>query len=162
MLLVFIAVIAMLNFILLKVGDWTSLNDEIVNLTHGRYNNLSMQFLLGYALAPLAWTLGVCKEDMALVAQLLGEKTILNEMVAYISMKDYLTADAFVQQKSYIMATYMLCGFANFTSIGIQLGGIGALAPNQRTTLSRLGFRALLGGTLASLFSATIIGILLG
>jgi CNT family concentrative nucleoside transporter len=162
MLLVFIAFIAMLNFILQKVGDWTTLNDKIVDLTHGRYNHLSMQFMLGYALAPLAWTMGVCKEDMALVAQLLGEKTILNEMVAYISMKDYLTANAFVQQKSYIMATYMLCGFANFSSIGIQLGGIGALAPNQRTTLSQLGFRALLGGTLASLFSATIVGIILG
>jgi CNT family concentrative nucleoside transporter len=152
----------MINFILQKVGDWTTLNDKIVGLTHGRYNYLSMQFMLGYALAPLAWTLGVCKEDMALVAQLLGEKTILNEMVAYISMKNYLTADAFVQQKSYIMATYMLCGFANFGSIGIQLGAIGALAPNQRTTLAQLGFRALLGGTLASLFSATIIGVILG
>ncbi|MCX6233821.1 MAG: Na+ dependent nucleoside transporter [Bacteroidetes bacterium] len=162
MLLVFIAFIAMLNFILQKVGDWTTLNDQITLLTKGQYHHLSMQFLLGYALSPLAWTMGVCKEDMTLVAQLLGEKTILNEMIAYISLKDYISADAFVQQKSYVMATYMLCGFANFSSIGIQLGGIGALAPNQRTTLSKLAFRALLGGTLASLFSATIVGIILG
>jgi len=162
MLIVFIAFIAMLNFILQKVGDWTPLNAHIVKLTHGQYSQLSLQFILGYILSPLAWALGVPKHDMALVGQLLGEKTILNEMIGYISLKQYLTAGAFAHAKSYIMATYMLCGFANLGSIGIELGGIGALAPNQRSTLAKLGFRALLGGGLASLLSATIVGVIIG
>ena len=162
MLLVFIALIAMLNYILGKMGDWTTLNVFVARITNGQYEQISLQFVLGYALSPLAWAMGVCKEDMTLVAQLLGEKTILNEMIGFISLKEYISVGAFAEQKSIIMATYMLCGFANFSSIGIQLGGIGALAPSKRTMLSRLGFRALLGGTIASLLSATIVGIIIG
>ncbi len=162
MLIVFIALIAMVNFILLKIGDWTTLNTAITNLTDGRYTHFSLQFILGYALSPIAWAVGVCKEDIALVAQLLGEKTILNEMIGYISLKDYVAAHAFYEEKSIIISTYVLCGFANFSSIGIQIGGIGALAPNQRLNLSQLGLRALVGGTLAALFSATISGSILG
>lgn len=162
MLIVFIALIAMLNFILTKIGDWTTLNAAITNLTDGRYTHFSLQFILGYALSPIAWAIGVCKEDISLVAQLLGEKTILNEMIGYISLKEYVAANAFFEEKSMIIATYVLCGFANFSSIGIQIGGIGALAPNQRLNLSRLGLRALVGGTLAALFSATIIGGIMG
>lgn len=162
MLIVFIALIAMLNFILEKIGDWTTLNELIVRWSDGRYEHFSLQFMLGYALSPLAWAIGVCKEDMALVAQLLGEKTILNEMIGYISLKEFIGAKAFVEERSMIIATYILCGFANFSSIGIQLGGIGALAPGQKQTLSQLGLRALVGGTLASLFSATIVGIIVG
>ncbi len=162
MLIVFIALIAMVNFILMKIGDWTTLNEAIIGLTDGRYTHFSLQFILGYALSPIAWAIGVCKEDVALVAQLLGEKTILNEMIGYISLKEYIAANAFFEEKSMIIATYVLCGFANFSSIGIQIGGIGALAPNQRLNLSRLGLRALVGGTLAALFSATIIGGIMG
>ena len=162
MLLVFIALIALLNFVLIKVGDWTTLNGAIVTLTGGQYDGLSMQFILGYAMAPLTWAIGVSPEDMALVGHLFGEKIILNELVAYSSLKDYITLDAFTHEKSMIMATYMLCGFANFSSIGIQLGGIGALAPNKRVVLSQLGVRAMIGGALASLFSATMVGIILG
>jgi len=162
LLLVIIALIAMINYIFGLLGDWTHLNVLIADLTHGQYDSLSMQFLLGYSLSPIAWALGVCPQDMALVGQLLGEKTILNEMVAFISLKDFIDAGAFASEKSIIMSTYLLCGFANFSSIGIQLGGIGALAPGQRKTLSQLGFRALLGGTLASLLSATIVGIIIG
>lgn len=162
MLIVFIALIAMVNFILTKIGDWTTLNTAITSLTDGRYDHFSLQFILGYALSPIAWAIGVCKEDISLVAQLLGEKTILNEMIGYISLKEYVAANAFFEQKSMIIATYVLCGFANFSSIGIQIGGIGALAPNQRLNLSRLGLRALVGGTLAALFSATIIGAIMG
>ena len=162
MLIVFIAFVAMLNFILMKIGDWTTLNDAIAIVTDGQYKELSMQFILGYALAPITWTMGVHAKDMTLVAQLFGEKIILNEMIAYISLKDLILADAFYQQKSVIMATYMLCGFANFSSIGILLGGIGALAPGKKKMLSQLGFRALIGGGLASLFSATLVGIILG
>jgi len=162
MLLVFIAFIAFINYILLKAGDWTTLNNFVIRITDGQYNQVSLQFIMGYALSPLAWTMGVCTEDMTLVAQLLGEKTILNEMIAFISLKEYIASGAFAENKSIIMATYMLCGFANFSSIGIQLGGIGALAPGKKKMLSQLGFRALVGGTIASLLSATIVGIILG
>ena len=162
MLLVFLALIAMVNFILFKVGGWTELNLLITDLTNGQYNEFSLQFILGYALAPLAWLVGVCAEDMTLVAQLFGEKIILNELIAYVSLKDLMNSMSFAQEKSIIMATYMLCGFANFSSIGILLGGIGALAPNKRTMLSKLGFKALVGGAIASLLSATLVGIILG
>ena len=162
MLLVFIALIAMLNFMMIKIGDWTNLNVVIAEATGGQYTGLTMQFLLGYALAPLTWLLGVSSDDMTLVGQLFGEKIILNELIAYKSLKDLITIGAFTHEKSMIMATYMLCGFANFASIGIQIGGIGALAPNRRVMLSQLGMRALIGGALASLFSATMVGIILG
>ena len=162
MLLVFLAFIAMLNFIFFKVGDWTHLNSIIADLTNGQYEKFSLQFILGYALAPLMWLIGVNGADVAIVGQLLGEKIILNELIAYGSLRDFINVGAFEYQKSIIIATYMLCGFANFASIGIQLGGIGALAPEKRKVLSRLGFRALLGGALASVLSATIVGMILG
>jgi len=159
MLLVFIALMAMGNYILFKIGDWTSLNPIIANNTG--YDGLTFQFLLGYLFAPLTWLMGVCKEDMVLVGQLLGEKTILNEFVAYVSLGELKNAGRFVEEKSIIMATYILCGFANVASIGIQIGGIGALAPNKKATLAKYGFQALIGGTLASLFTAVIVGMLI-
>ena len=159
MLLVFIAMISMANYILLKVGDWTTLNAWIA--TNTRYSELSFNMILGYIGAPLAWLMGVCKEDMFLVGQLLGEKTVLNEFVAYVSLGEMKNAGAFVEQKSIIIATYILCGFANFASIGIQIGGIGALAPKRKGDLSRLGILALIAGTLASLFTAVIVGMIL-
>ena len=162
MLLVFIALIAMVNYIFAKVGAWTHLNGIIGEITSGRYHELSLQFILGYSLSPLMWLIGVCSEDISLVGQLLGEKIILTEFISYISLADMKTAGVFHETKSIIMSTYILCGFANFASIGIQIGGIGALAPNQRILLSRLGLRALLAGTLASLLSATIIGMIIG
>ena len=161
MLLVFLAFIYLFNFMLLKVGDWTHLNDTIAHFTGGQYNSLSLQFVLGLILAPIAWLVGVPSADMTLVAHLFGEKIILNEMIAYISLKDMLDASQFTHEKSIIMATYMLCGFANFASIGIQIGGIGALAPEKRALLAKLGFRALLGGAMASLFSATLVGMIM-
>jgi len=162
MLLVFIALIAMMNFILLKIGDWTTLNTVIAEATSGQYNELSLEFILGYIFAPLMWVLGVASEDIDLVGRVLGEKIIMTEFIGYVSLGDLKTAGAFMHDKSIIMATYVLCGFANFASIGIQIGGIGALAPGKRVMLSQLGMRALLAGTLASLLSATVIGMILG
>lgn len=162
MLLVFLAFIEMINFIFLKIGDWTSLNEAITNITNGQYETLSLEFILGYTFAPLMWLVGVAAEDIALVGRLLGEKIILTEFIGYMSLADLKAAGSFAESKSIIMATYILCGFANFASIGIQIGGIGSLAPGQRVLLSHFGMRALLAGTLASLLSATIIGMLLG
>lgn len=162
MLLVFIAFIAMFNFIVQKIGAWTELNHIIAKATNGNYTKLSLEFILGYTFAPIMWLIGVCKEDITLLGRLLGEKLIMTEFIGYVSLAELKSIGAFAQEKSIIMATYMLCGFANFASIGIQIGGIGSLAPGQRVLLSRFGMRALLGGTLAALISATIVGVILG
>ncbi len=162
MLVAFIALIYFVNFIFYKIGDWTSLNDGIAAITGGVYTKLSLQFMLGYALSPLTWAMGVNPHDMTLVGQLLGEKIILNEMIGYASLKNLITAGVFYDQKSIIIAVYVLCGFANFSSVGIQIGGISAIAPTQRKNLVDLGFRALLGGALTALISATLVAMILG
>ena len=129
------------------------------------YNSLSIEFILGYLLAPVMWLIGVAKEDITLMGQLLGIKLAASEFIGYIQLSSLKDASNLIHlnyQKSIIIATYMLCGFANFASIGIQIGGIGALEPKQRTNLSKLGFKALVGGTLASLLSATIAGMIIG
>jgi CNT family concentrative nucleoside transporter len=163
MLLVFVAVIAMINGILGWAGDITTLNEIIASNTG--YEKLSIEFILGYVFAPLMWLIGVAAEDMALMGQLLGIKLAASEFVGYIQLaelKDMASATHLSFNKSVIMATYMLCGFANFASIGIQIGGIGSLAPGQRKTLSEFGMKALIGGTIASLMSATIAGMIIG
>ncbi|OSY86986.1 Na+ dependent nucleoside transporter [Tenacibaculum holothuriorum] len=163
MLLVFIAFIAMINGILGWVGDVTSLNTWMAENT--TYAKFSLEAILGYIFAPLMWLIGVAKEDMALMGQLLGIKLAASEFVGYIQLaelKNVASATHLTYNKSIIMATYMLCGFANFASIGIQIGGIGSLAPGQRKTLSEFGMKALIGGTIASLMSATIAGMIIG
>lgn len=161
MLIVFIAMIAMVNYVLSDVlGYYTGLNTLISNVTNGQYNGLTLQFMLGYACAPFVWLLGVAKSDIVYIGQLLGEKTILNEFVAYTTLGNMKTSGVLQDPKSIIMATYILSGFANFSSIGIQVGGIGALAPSKRGMLSELGMKALLGGTICSLLTATIVGML--
>ncbi|WP_350290421.1 nucleoside transporter C-terminal domain-containing protein [uncultured Croceitalea sp.] len=163
MLLVFVAFIAMINGILDGVGDWTSLNNWIANNT--AYEKFSLEAILGTIFAPLMWLIGVSSEDTMLMGQLLGIKLAASEFIGYIQLaelKNMANATHFTYNKSVIMATYMLCGFANFASIGIQIGGIGSLAPGQRKTLSEFGMRAVLGGSLASLLSATIAGMILG
>jgi CNT family concentrative nucleoside transporter len=159
---VFLAFIAFINFIFVKVGVWTHLNEKIWTATQGKYDELSLEFLLGYAISPLMWLIGVAREDITLVGSLLGKKLILTEFVAYIDLADLKRLGEFTDTKSIVMSVYMLCGFANFASIGIQIGGIGALAPGRRVLLAQFGMRALLAGTLASLLSATIIGIIMG
>jgi CNT family concentrative nucleoside transporter len=163
MLLVFVAFIAMLNGILGWVGDVSSINSWIAENTP--YQSLSLELILGYVFAPLMWLIGVAKEDMALMGQLLGIKLAASEFVGYIQLadlKNVASATHLTYNKSIIMATYMLCGFANFASIGIQIGGIGSLAPGQRKTLSEFGMKALIGGTIASLMSAAIAGMIIG
>ncbi len=162
MLLVFIAFIAMFNYIVGYIGDMANLNPLIAEATDGRYDSLSLQFILGYTFAPLMWLIGVSLPDITLVGRLLGEKIIMTEFIGYVSLAELKDANAFADPKSIIMATYLLCGFANFASIGIQIGGIGSLAPSRKVLLSRFGMRALLGGTLAGLMSATIVGMILG
>lgn len=163
MLLVFIAFIAMINFGFEKIGSILSLNSWISNNT--TYDFLSIEFILGYVFSPIMWIIGVAKEDMALMGQLLGIKLAASEFIGYMQLaelKDITNLVHLKYEKSILMATYMLCGFANFASIGIQIGGIGSLAPNQRINLSKFGMTAVLGGTLASLLSATIAGMIVG
>ena len=163
MLLVFIAFIAMINFTFEKVGALTGLNDIIAQYTP--YNKFSLETILGIIFSPLMWLIGVAKEDMMLMGQLLGIKLAASEFVGYIQLaelKNVANDIHFTFEKSVIMATYMLCGFANFASIGIQIGGIGSLAPGQRKTLSEFGLKAVIGGSLASLLSATIAGMIIG
>ncbi len=163
MLLVFVALIAMGNGILFQIGEFTNLNDWISNWSG--YDALSIEAILGTLFAPLMWLIGVPWNDLMPMGQLLGVKLAVSEFVGYIQLaelKNSANGIHFMHQKSIVMATYMLCGFANFASIGIQIGGIGGLAPNQRKVLSKFGFRAVLGGTLASLLSATLVGALLG
>ncbi|HBF21214.1 MAG: Na+ dependent nucleoside transporter [Owenweeksia sp.] len=162
MLLVFIAFMAFANYLLTSIiGDIFGLNAWAAQISAGQYDSFSFQFILGYGLQPITWLMGVDWQDSALVGQLLGEKTILNEFVAYVSLGDLMSAGKFASEKSIIIATYILCGFSNFASIGIQIGGIGALAPSRKGDLSKLGFRALIAGTLASLFTAVIVGMLI-
>lgn len=163
MLLVFVALIAMLNGILGWVGDITNLNDWMA--TNTPYPKFTLEAILGTIFAPLMWLIGVATEDIMLMGQLLGVKLAASEFVGYIQLaelKNVASVTHFTYNKSVIMATYMLCGFANFASIGIQIGGIGSLAPTQRKTLSEFGMKALIGGSIASLLSATIAGMIIG
>lgn len=155
MLIVFVSLIALANYMLHKVGYFTGLNDMISST--GAYDGLSFQYLLGKILSPIAWLMGVPWQDTTIIGQLLGEKTIINEFVAYPhlgELQDEITG------KSLIMGTYVLCGFANFASIGIQVGGIGALAPEKKPVLAKYGFYALIVGTLACMMTATMVGVL--
>lgn len=157
MLLVFIALMAFGNFALGKIGDVTHLNDMIAASTP--YDSLSFQFILGYIGAPIVWMIGVDAVDMVLVGELLGQKTVLNEFIAYPRLGELKSTGA-ISEKSVIISTYMLCGFANFASIGIQIGGIGSLVPTRKGLLSKLGMKALLGGTIACLMTAAIVGMM--
>lgn len=161
MLLVFIALIAMLSGILKGIGSIGGLNGWIA--AHTPYDALSLEFLLGYLFAPLMWLMGVPAPDIALLGQLLGIKLVASEFVAYAQLADLknLVVGGLHSQKSILMASFMLCGFANFASIGIQIGGIGILAPERRTDLIALGPKAMIGGTLVSLISATMVGMVM-
>jgi len=149
MLLAFIAFIAMLNFLFGAVGSWLG------------FENLSLQLILGYVFWPFAFIMGIPANECMLVAQLLGEKTVVNEFYAYLHLANELSAGAALSPRSLVIATYALCGFANFGSIAIQLGGIGGMAPHRRKDLASLGVRAMIGGTLAAFLTATVAGMLI-
>ena len=163
MLLVFLALIALVNGVFYQIAEVFGLNNWIEQNTI--YESFSLELILGYLFAPLMWLIGIAVEDITLMGQLLGVKLAASEFVAYIelaSLKDVGNALHLTYQKSVIMATIMLCGFANFASIGIQIGGIGILAPGKSKLLTELGFKAMIAGTLVSLLSATFVGMLLG
>jgi CNT family concentrative nucleoside transporter len=159
-LIVFTALMYVLNWVLGSFGYYLGLNDWIKSFSSGRYDSLSFQMILGYLFSPIAWLIGVTQQDMVYVGQLLGEKTIINEFQAYITFGKMKAEGVITDPRSILITTYALCGFANIASIGIQIGGISQLAPNQRKNLTELGFRALIGGTIACLMCACIAGAL--
>jgi len=162
MLLVFLALIALLNDVMWLIGELFNLNALISESTS--FDNFSVEFVLGYLLAPLMWLIGVTYNECAIMGQLLGIKIVSSEFVAFIQLADFKNIDASISllsKKSITMATFMLCGFANLASIGIQIGGIGVLAPGQRKNLSELGFKAMIAGTIVSLISACFAGVLI-
>jgi CNT family concentrative nucleoside transporter len=160
MLLAFIAVIAALNYVLTgMIGEYTGLNAMVVNSTGGQFQGFSLEYLFGQVFRVFAWVIGVDWADTLQVGSLLGQKTVINEFVAYLSLADMKEAGT-LSPKSIVIATYALCGFSNFSSIAIQLGGISIIAPNQQGNLSRLGLKALLAASLACLMTATIAGAL--
>jgi CNT family concentrative nucleoside transporter len=162
MLLVFTALIALFNGLLSNgLGSWTGLNELVATWSGGRYSEFNLQSIFGLLLGPFTWLLGVPWAEAPLVGQLLGEKTILNEFYAYVTMGQMIEGGSLVSVRAQTLAVYVLCGFANFASIGIQIGGIGSLAPERRKDLSELGFKAVLGGTAASLTTATLVALLL-
>ena len=156
MLLAFIALIALINAPLTWLGDVTGIAAMI-----GKPTDLAAIF--GYVLAPIAWVIGVPWQDASTVGSLIGQKVVINEFVAYLQMADIVNgkvAGVSLSAEGKLIATYALCGFANFSSIAIQIGGIGGLAPDRRSDLARFGLRAVLGGTIATLMTATIAGVL--
>ncbi len=161
MLLAFIAIIALINALLGWLGGLVGLNAAVADASGGRFDGLSLQAIFGYVFAPLAWAMGVEAADVLEFGRLLGEKVAINEFVAYASLGELREA-ATVSPRTLIIGAYALCGFANFSSIAIQIGGIGELAPTRRSDIARLGLLAVLGGALASWMTATIAGALIG
>ena len=163
MLLAFIALIALVNGPIQWLGthafgaDPASSINGWLSARAGHPVELSLQTIFGWVLAPIAWLIGVPWQDASLVGSFIGEKVVINEFVAYVDMSRHLSQ---LTRESQLIATYALCGFANFSSIAIQIGGIGGLAPNRRADLARLGLRAVLGGSIATFMTATIAGVL--
>lgn len=162
MLLAFIAVIYSLNWILVDgIGEWTGLNTFVVESTGGVFDGFSLQYILGQGFRVFAFAMGVDWQETLQVGSLIGQKTVINEFVAYLSLAEMKEAGV-LSPKAIIISTYALCGFANFSSIAIQIGGIGGMAPSRQGDLSKLGLRALIAATLATMMTATIAGALFG
>ncbi len=162
MLIVFTALVALVNYLLATwIGAPTGLNAWVASATDGTYQTFSLEFLLGMLFSPIAWLIGIDSGHLLLSGQLLGTRTVLNEFISYMQLGELKSAGLFVHERSTVILTYALCGFANLVSIGIQVGGIGALAPAQRPTLAKLGVKALLGANLACFLTACIAGLLI-
>ena len=161
MLIVFTAMVAGMNFVLGDlIGDWTGLNGWVASLTGGVFTTFSLEFILGMLFAPIAWLMGISNDALLQSGALLGTRSVLNEFVAFIQLADLKNAGAYADPRNLMILTYALCGFANIVSIGIQIGGIGAIAGNQRENLAKLGVKAFIGGSLACFMAAAIAGIL--
>ncbi len=158
MLLVFTALVAFGNHLLMELGGLININEWIAEQTP--YDGLSFNFLIGYLCAPIVWLMGVPTDDVVLVGELLGNKTVINEFIGYMRLGE-MKKMGLLSDKAILMSTYLLCGFANFASIGIQIGGIGALVPSKKGLLSSLGIKALIGGTIACLMTAVVVGMLM-
>lgn len=162
MLIAFYALIMLINQVFAWIGGFPvtpdfSINELIFRWSDSRFEALSLQAIFGFIFAPIAWLIGVGSEEILAVGQLIGTKTFATEFFAYMELSELQSKG--LSSKSVFLSTFALCGFANFMSIGIQIGGIGALAPTRRSDLAALGIKALLGGTLASLLSATVAGL---
>ncbi len=162
MLLVFTALIAFANWVLAAgVGSWSGLNAWIAQSTGGRYADFSLQYIMGIVFAPLAWLMGIDSGQLMIAGQIIGEKTILNEFYAYGTLGKLKETGVIGDPRTQVILTYALCGFSNIASIGILIGGIGSLAPNQRPVLAQLGLKALLGGSIACFLTACVAGMLI-
>lgn len=162
MLLVFTAMVAFINWILSAgIGSWTGINDAIFQATEGRYTGFTLQYIMGLIFAPLAWLMGIDMGQLMVAGQIIGEKTVLNEFFAYGTLAKLKESGVLTDVRTQIILTYALCGFSNIASVGIQIGGIGALAPNQRSTLAQLGMKALLGGSIACFLTACVAAMLI-
>ncbi|WP_258104797.1 NupC/NupG family nucleoside CNT transporter [Marinoscillum sp. MHG1-6] len=159
MLLAFIALIAAVNYVLLAIGDVIGLNEIIVQSTNGAFQGFSLEYMLGQLFRIFAFAIGVDWSESLAVGSLLGQKVVVNEFVAYLGLSDFVSTGA-LSNKSIVIATYALCGFANFSSIAIQIGGIGGMAPTQQGNISKLGIRALIAATMATMMTASIAGAL--
>ncbi|MDX2196405.1 MAG: nucleoside transporter C-terminal domain-containing protein [Cytophagales bacterium] len=159
MLLAFISVIAMLNYFTGDIlGGFAGINEWVSRISDGQYTKLSLQFVLGELCRPIAYLMGVSWQDTLYIGSLIGQKTVLNEFVAYINLQE-MREQGLLSSKSVLIATYSLCGFSNFSSIAIQFGGISVLAPNQKENVALLGLRALLAASLACILTGTLAGI---
>ena len=147
------------------ISDWIGaplgLNTWAAGVSDGIYTRFSLEFVLGMVCAPIAWLLGIDSGHLLVSGQLLGTRTVLNEFISYLQLGQMKAAGTFTDARATVILTYALCGFANVVSIGIQVGGIGALAPEKRSELARLGGRALLGGTLSCFLTACVAGMLI-
>jgi len=160
MLLAFIAIVFTINWILVDgVGEWLGLNEFVVRTTNGAFDGFSLQYILGQLFRVFAFIMGVDWSETVNVGSLLGQKFVINEFIAYLNLAE-LKAAGMLSDKAIVISTYALCGFANFSSIGIQIGGIGSMAPNRQSDLSSLGLKALMAATLATMMTATIAGAL--
>jgi CNT family concentrative nucleoside transporter len=160
MLLVFTALVALVNHVLEGwIGEATGLNALVTEWSGGVFDGISLDFLLGLLFAPVAWLMGISSDAVMVSGALLGERTVLNEFVSFVKLGELKATGAFADPRNLMILTYALAGFANIVSIGVQIGGIGALAPSQRETLARFGWRALLGASLACFMTGAVAGI---